>query len=57
MTLKDVVLRSLKEISAITSYWDVLEHIKANNYYDFGDAETSGSTLYPIQAGLIMVIW
>jgi len=53
MTLKEAVLKSLEDINDITNYWAVLEHININNYYDFGDAKTPGSTVSAILGDFI----
>lgn len=53
MTLKEAVLKSLEDINDITNYWNVLEHIKANDYYDFGEAKTPGSTISAVLGDFI----
>jgi hypothetical protein len=53
MTLKEAVLKSLEDINDVTNYWAVLEHINANNYYDFGEAKTPGSTVSAILGDFI----
>jgi hypothetical protein len=53
MTLKEAVLKSLEDINDVTNYWSVLEHINANNYYDFGDAKTPGSTISAVLGDFI----
>ena len=53
MTLKEAVLKSLEDINDVTNYWAVLEHIIANNYYDFGEAKTPGSTVSAILGDFI----
>lgn len=45
MTLKEAVLISLEEISGLTNYLEVYNHITAKKYYDFGSAKTPGSTV------------
>ena len=53
MTLKEAVLKSLEDINDVTNYWAVLEHIIANNYYEFGEAKTPGSTVSAILGDFI----
>src|SRR5690554_1391878 len=53
MSLKEAVLKSLEDINDVTNYWAVLEHINANNYYDFGEAKTPGSTVSAILGDFI----
>ena len=45
MTLKEAVLKSLEEISELTNYLEVYNHIIEKKYYDFGNAKTPGSTV------------
>lgn len=53
MTLKEAILKSLEDINDVTNYWAVLEHIIANNYYDFGEAKTPGSTVSAVLGDFI----
>lgn len=53
MTLKEATLKSLDEINKVTSYSNVLAHILANNYYDFKDGKTPGSTVSSILGDFI----
>lgn len=53
MTIKEAVLKSLEDINGITNYWAVFEHIIENNYYDFGEARTPGSTISAILGDFI----
>lgn len=53
MTLKEAVLRSLEDISDITNYLAVLNHIIDKNYYDFGSAKTPGSTISAVLGDFI----
>lgn len=45
MTLKEAVLKSLEDISTLTNYSEVLNHILAKKYFDFGAGKTPGSTV------------
>ena len=45
MTLKEAILKSLEDINNITNHWNVLNHIKTQNYYDFGNAKTPEATI------------
>lgn len=40
MIIKEAVLRSLLEIQGLATYTEVLDYIKKQKYYDFGDAKT-----------------
>ena len=53
MTIKEAVLKSLEDINGVTNYWAVFEHIISNNYYDFGEAKTPGSTVSAILGDFI----
>ncbi|MEI9945616.1 MAG: hypothetical protein WDN26_15535 [Chitinophagaceae bacterium] len=45
MTIKEAVLKSLDEITNITNYMEVYNHIVSHDYYDFGSAKTPASTV------------
>ncbi len=45
MTLKEAVLKSLEDIGTLTNYSEVLNHINAKRYFDFGAGKTPGSTV------------
>jgi uncharacterized protein len=45
MTIKEAILKSLDDISGLTNYMEVYEHIAKNNYYDFGTAKTPAATV------------
>ena len=45
MTLKEAILKSLEDINNVTNHWNVLNHIKTQNYYDFGNAKTPEATI------------
>lgn len=45
MTLKEAILKSLDDISAVTNYSEVCAHIIKHNYYDFGSAKTPSDTV------------
>ncbi len=45
MTLKEAVIKSLEDIGGLTNYSDVLNHIQAKQYFDFGAGKTPGSTV------------
>lgn len=45
MKLKEAVLKSLKELNGTATYKMVLQHIKENNYYDFGDTFSPESSV------------
>lgn len=53
MTLRDAVIKSLKEINKATNYKEVCEHVMKNNYYDFGSAETPMATVSATLGGFI----
>ena len=53
MTLKEAVLKSLEDITEITNYLAVLNHIVEKKYYDFGGAKTPGSTISAVLGDLI----
>lgn len=53
MTLKEAVIKSLEDINDITNYLVVLNHINENNYYDFGNAKTPGSTISAVLGSFI----
>ncbi|MFA7672116.1 MAG: hypothetical protein WCY53_07685, partial [Sphaerochaetaceae bacterium] len=45
MTLKEAVIKSLEDIGNLTNYSEVLNHILAEKYFDFGASKTPGSTV------------
>lgn len=45
MTLKEAVLKSLDEVSVLTNYLEVYNHIVKQKYYDFGTSKTPSSTV------------
>jgi hypothetical protein len=45
MTLKEAVIKSLDDIGGLTNYSEVLNHIIAKKYFDFGSGKTPGSTV------------
>jgi len=45
MTLKEAVIKSLEDIGNLTNYSEVLNHILAKKYFDFGAGKTPGSTV------------
>lgn len=53
MTLKEAVIKSLEDINDITNYLVVLNHINENNYYDFGNSKTPGSTISAVLGSFI----
>ncbi|MCH8556160.1 MAG: hypothetical protein LAT76_13455 [Schleiferiaceae bacterium] len=53
MTLKEAVLKSLEEISGLTNYLEVCNHIIAHQYYDFGSAKTPASTVSAVLGDFI----
>lgn len=53
MTLKEAVIKSLEDIGNLTNYSEVLNHILANKYFDFGAGKTPGSTVSACLGDLI----
>ena len=53
MTLKEAVLKSLEDISNVTNYLVVLNHINERKYYDFGAAKTPAATISAILGDFI----
>ena len=45
MTIKEAILKSLDEINDLTTYMYVYNHIVKNEYYDFGTAKRTTSTI------------
>jgi hypothetical protein len=45
MTIKEAILKSLDEISGVTNYMDIYNHIASKAYYDFGPAKTPATTV------------
>jgi len=45
MTLKEAVIKSLEDLSKLTNYSEVCNHILEKKYYDFGEAKTPASTI------------
>ncbi len=45
MTIKEAILKSLDDLKKASSHWDIYNHIKKNNYYDFANAKTPESTI------------
>jgi len=45
MTLKEAIIKSLEDIGNLTNYSEVLNHILAKKYFDFGVGKTPGSTV------------
>jgi len=45
MTIKEAILKSLKDLKKLSTHNDIYEHIIENTYYDFGNAKTPSSTV------------
>lgn len=45
MTLKEAIIKSLEDISGLTNYSEILNHILLKKYFDFGAGKTPGSTV------------
>jgi len=45
MTLKEAVIKSLEDVGGLTNYSEVLNHIVAQKYFDFGAAKTPDLTV------------
>ncbi|WP_204378269.1 hypothetical protein [Hymenobacter lapidarius] len=45
MTLKEAIIKSLEDIGGLTNYSEVLNHVVAQKYFDFGAGKTPGSTV------------
>lgn len=45
MTIKEAILKSLEDLTHLSNYYDIYEHIVAKKYYDFKDAKTPASTV------------
>jgi hypothetical protein len=45
MILKEAIIKSLEEIGNPTNYSEILNHILAKQYFDFGSGKTPGSTV------------
>lgn len=53
MTLKEATLKSLEDIGGLTNYAEVLNHILAKKYFDFGAGKTPGSTVSAVLGDFI----
>ncbi len=45
MTIKEAILKSLDDITTLTNYLEVYNHIVKYGYYDFGKAKTPSATI------------
>jgi len=45
MTIKEAILKSLDDITVLTNYMEIYNHIVSKNYYDFGIAKTPTATI------------
>lgn len=45
MTIKEAILKSLEDISRLTSYLDIYNNILKHGYYNFGPAKTPAATV------------
>lgn len=53
MTIKEAIIKSLEDISGLTTYNDVTNHIIFKSYYDFKDAKTPMATISAILGDFI----
>ncbi len=45
MTVKEAILKSLKDINRLTSYNEIYKHIVKNNLYNFGKSKIPSLTI------------
>ena len=45
MTIKEAILKSLDDLKQASSHWDIYNHIKQKEYYDFKNAKTPEATI------------
>jgi len=53
MTVKEAVLKSLKDIDSPSTYKMIYRHIVDNNYYDFHECKTPEATVSAILGDFI----